>query len=116
MFTIKFSFIQALALTSRARLGRKKLDNNTYMTYNGTMDQIEIKLHGNTILSINRDDSFRASHCGWTTRTTKDRLNSYTNLGLYQKKGQWYLAQGLEFVSGSTFNAEIESNPVKYGA
>ena len=53
----------------------------------------EMKLHGNTIARVNRGD-FEISHCGYTTVTTKERLNGLlTTLNaptLYQRDYNWY--------------------------
>jgi hypothetical protein len=37
---------------------------------------------------------------GWTTKTTKDRINKYTNAGIYQKNYVWYMRNGEEFYDG----------------
>ena len=46
-------------------------------------------------------DSFDINHCGWTTPTTKERLNAILNVGgyrnrVYQKDYSWYISNDLE--------------------
>lgn len=48
-----------------------------------------------------RKDGIYISNAGWTTRTTKERLNGLLCLlgkePIYQKKGEWYWKDGKEF-------------------
>jgi hypothetical protein len=103
MFTVKYSHNQGLKMIQSGRGGRKKLANNTYMSLNPYTGFIDIKLHGNCIIQIRPDNSFIVSHCGWQTKTTKDRINEYTNLGLYQRKHVWYTKDDLEFQSNTSY-------------
>lgn len=46
---------------------------------------------------------------GWRTPTTKNRINQYLSennigLGIFQKKGKWYIAQDLEFFDNIKIN------------
>lgn len=93
---LTYSVCQGLIL--KGRNGRKKLDNNTYLYKQG--DDFVVKLHNNQIMKIYASGDISVSNCGWLTRTTKDRLNEYTDLGIYQRKGVWYCSNGLEFVNG----------------
>lgn len=38
-----------------------------------------------------KGDKIWIAHCGYKTRTTKDRLNSLPNVHIVQRKGEWYL-------------------------
>jgi hypothetical protein len=64
-------------------------------------------LHGNCIAKKILGDGLYLSHCGWTSNTTKERLNgilsSYRNSCIYQKNYQWYLVKDgkkIEFKDG----------------
>ena len=103
MFKAKYSFNECLRMIQSGRGGRKKLENNTYMSLNQYTGFVDIKLHGHSIIQIRPDNSFIVSHCGWQTKTTKDRINTYTNLGIYQRKHVWYIKDDLEFQSNSTY-------------
>lgn len=87
-------------LISKGRGNSKKLDHNTYLIEEQGVFKVE--LHGNCIVTVYPDDSLKVSSCGWLTPTTKDRLNKYTDLGIYQKKGQWYLKSGVYFQDNLT--------------
>ena len=52
-----------------------------------------MKLHGNEIAYKYHDPkrTISITHCGWPTRTTKDRLNSIDGVDIHQEKGQWFL-------------------------
>jgi hypothetical protein len=100
------------------RNSRKKLDHNTYLTYNKWDDEFEIALHGWCIIRVCKD-RWILSACGWRTVTTKDRLNKFAPIRLYQKKFQWYIADdnGIhhEFQDGMSVNAKgepIEGEPI----
>lgn len=63
-------------------------------------DTVIMKLHGNQIAKANVDGVY-ISCGGWTSTTTKDRLNGLLEeLGLgyvYQKAYVWYFDDGSEF-------------------
>lgn len=47
-------------------------------------------LHGNKIAEW-RDNSLWITNCGWTSNTTKERLNGLNGVHITQKDWQWYL-------------------------
>jgi len=57
----------------------------------------EIRLHNHLIAKYNLSNmDLIISHCGWTTNTTKSRINSLTQFingtsQVFQKNFQWYL-------------------------
>jgi hypothetical protein len=67
--------------------------DNTEVVCNG--NERKFYLHGNCIAKKILGDGLYLSHCGWTSNTTKERLNgilsSYRNSCIYQKNFQWYL-------------------------
>lgn len=58
----------------------------------------KIYLHGNCIAKIEFTD-IEINHCGFTTATTKERLNGLPGVCIQQKKGIWYL-NGKEMLDG----------------
>jgi len=72
----------------------RKLENNTYAIQGE--DEIEVRLHGHTILVLYPDSSVKYDSCGWKTVTTKARLNRYGQPGVVisQKGGQWFIGKG----------------------
>jgi len=50
-----------------------------------------LKLHGNKIAAINSSNEMWVSDAGWSTNTTKERLNGLPGVRVNQKNHQWYL-------------------------
>ena len=61
--------------------------------------QYKLKLHGNTIATIDELGVLSISNAGWASNTTKERLNGLPNVRINQKKFQWYL-------NGNEWNGE----------
>lgn len=57
---------------------------------------IRLKLHGNTIATIDELGVLSVSHAGWDTNTTKERLNGLPGVRVHQKTRKWYL-NGVEW-------------------
>lgn len=57
-------------------------------------------LHGNCIATLKKDELY-LSHCGWSSNTTKERMNGIlSNLNIkpiYQKNWNWYYGGGILF-------------------
>ena len=51
----------------------------------------ELKLHGNTIAKSGIFEGLMISSAGWKTVTTKERLNGFDEVEIYQKDFTWYL-------------------------
>jgi hypothetical protein len=66
----------------------KPLANNTRLIQRG--DSYAVRLHSTDILEIRPDDSFIYDSGGWRTHTTKERMNDYGPLLIYQRKGEWF--------------------------
>jgi hypothetical protein len=50
-----------------------------------------LKLHGNKIAAINSKNEMWVSNAGWSSNTTKERLNGLPGVRVHQKNFQWYL-------------------------
>ena len=50
-----------------------------------------LKLHGNTIATIDEFNMLSISNAGWSSNTTKERLNGLPNVRINQKNWTWYL-------------------------
>ena len=57
---------------------------------NSSTDGVALFLHGNKIAE-KRNGSLWITNAGWSTNTTKERLNGLYSVSIYQKKGVWYL-------------------------
>ncbi len=51
----------------------------------------KLKLHGNTIATIDELGVLSISNAGWSSNTTKERLNGFPGVHIRQKNWTWYL-------------------------
>lgn len=87
---------------------RRKLANNTYAERREA-DAIAIRLHDTDILTFRPDGSVICNTGGWKTHTTKDRLNEYLPVRIWQKAGRWFLGENgktVEFADGMIIHAD----------
>jgi hypothetical protein len=49
----------------------------------------KLKLHGNTIATIDELGVLSVSNAGWASNTTKERLNGLPNVRIHQKNWNW---------------------------
>ena len=56
----------------------------------------KLKLHGNTIATIDELGVLSVSNAGWATNTTKERLNGIPGVRVNQKNWTWFL-NGVEW-------------------
>jgi hypothetical protein len=99
----------------------RKVDNNTYLEklQDGS---IGLRLHDTHVVKYLPDDTVVLDSGGWRTVTTKDRINNYAPIRLWQNKGIWYVntflkgpsffyedkmkIKGGQVVAGKPFNGE----------
>lgn len=86
----------------------KVIGNNTKLVRN-VNGSISVTLHGHEIIRYNRGGTISLSSAGYTTDTTKDRLNRYTpsNVSVVQRDFEWYLKRNgseTRFRDGTTIN------------
>lgn len=62
----------------------------------GGMNTWKLKLHGNTIASIDEFNMLSISNAGWMSNTTKERLNGLPGVRINQKNWNWFL-NGVEW-------------------
>jgi hypothetical protein len=74
-------------LTKRAT---KKLGNNTYLESNND-GSFGIMFHRTEIVRIFEDGSFEIDNGGYTTPTTKQRIEEFSSVRIEQKKYVWYV-------------------------
>ena len=56
----------------------------------------KLKLHGNTIATIDELGVLSVSNAGWRSNTTKERLNGIPGVRVHQKNWNWFL-NGVEW-------------------
>ena len=72
-------------------------NSNTSVTYHSSENLSEVRLHGNLIAWLDHTKQVLAiSSAGWTTNTTKSRLNALlyefnTGIRVFQKDFQWFV-------------------------
>jgi len=62
-------------------------------------------LHATDVLTFKPDGSIICNTGGWKTHTTKERLNEYLSVRIWQKSGRWFLGSNgstVEFQDGLT--------------
>jgi len=75
--------------TARNRANGKPLENNTRLFDRG--DHFAVRLHNTDVVRI-YPDGWSLHTGGYSTVTTKDRLNKYGPLTIYQRDWIWYVA------------------------
>jgi hypothetical protein len=68
----------------------RKLKNNTYLQRRND-NTIAVKLHETDVVTYYSNGKVKLDSGGWRTVTTKDRINQYSPIGLFQDKGIWYI-------------------------
>lgn len=68
----------------------RKVGNNTYAEIlpDGS---VGIMLHSTYVVKIHPDDTYTLQSGGWQTLTTKDRINKYSPVRVYQRKYEWFV-------------------------
>ena len=73
----------------------KFLSKTPFRKSNMSVEEIggvyKLKLHGNTIATIDELGVLSVSNAGWATNTTKERLNGIPGVHIKQKNWTWYL-------------------------
>ena len=81
----------------------KFLSKETFRKSNMSVEEsygvYKLKLHGNTIATIDELGVLSVSNAGWASNTTKDRLNGIPGVRVHQKNWNWYL-NGQEWDGG----------------
>lgn len=98
---------------------RRKLANNTYLlaipklplnfldtNKEQPITHYAIRLHSTDVVEIYPDNSVKLFSGGFRTVTTKQRINSFSPLGVYQFSRTWYLTPDVEFYEGVHISAD----------
>lgn len=73
---------------------------------------IAVRLHRTDVVIYHRDDdTVTLNSGGWQTVTTKERMNRFTNVRVYQEKHVWYVVEypydwdsPVEFADGDRYS------------
>jgi len=112
--TIPRTYSEAALLLSQARNARKgkPVANNTRL-FRRSDSMIALRLHDTDVVEYHADGSLRLFTGGWTTVTTKDRINQALSnrAGVWSRKGRWYIgtraADGWGYGEGVPFDEGI---------
>jgi hypothetical protein len=81
----------------------KFLSKTPFRKSNMSVEEIggvyKLKLHGNTIATIDELGVLSVSNAGWASNTTKERLNGIPGVRVHQKNWNWFL-NGVEWDGG----------------
>jgi hypothetical protein len=74
----------------------RKIGNNTYaeIEYDNS---VSIRLHGTSVVRFYPNGLVKLNSGGWRTSTTKDRINKYSPVSVYQKNFEWFLRDHTPF-------------------
>ena len=73
----------------------KFLSRETFKKSNMQVEQFgstfRLKLHNNTIAVLDEFNMLSISNAGWSSNTTKERLNGLPHVRIHQRNWNWYL-------------------------
>jgi hypothetical protein len=85
-----YSYSQLAQMINSARDGKAKLAHNTYAHFVDN-DKIGIRLHYTDVIVISPDNTYELHTKGYTTATTRDRLNGFSPARVIQKEFTFYV-------------------------
>lgn len=101
------TYDEAQAMMSKARNGRRKLENNTWLEERTfpveftdskvvghcakrLRPEYAVRLHDTDVVTLHPDGSYTLDSGGWRTVTTKARINHYAPGSVGSDRGQWF--------------------------
>lgn len=72
-------------------LSREPFKKSNMQVESGGAKYWKLKLHGNTIATIDEFNILSISNAGWFSNTTKERLNGIPGVRINQKNWNWFL-------------------------
>ena len=70
---------------------RKETFRKSNMAVEEQYGIFKLKLHGNTIATLDEFNMLSISNAGWSSNTTKERLNGLPHVHIKQKNWNWFL-------------------------
>jgi hypothetical protein len=92
------TYSHACELLSGARNGQRTLAPNTYL-YRRSATTLAVRLYHTDIVVIHDDGTYTLNSGGWRTVTTKERINRFAPVVVYQRSHEWYVI-GMPFRDG----------------
>jgi hypothetical protein len=94
------TYLEAVMMVKgKTSASRRKIGNNTRAEIlpDGS---VAIILHATPVVTIHPNDSATLRSGGWRTSTTKNRINKYSPVKVYQRTHEWFLEDGTPFEDG----------------
>jgi DNA helicase TIP49 (TBP-interacting protein) len=109
----KFGELRSYRAADQILAGRVslKLESNTYLQRRDDKT-IAIRLHDTDVVTYHASGLTTLRTGGWHTVTTKDRINAYAPVRVYQRKGEWFIAHVINGVYENTDIPFIEGMKV----
>ena len=79
-----------LMVRGKRNANRRKVGNNTYAEILHD-NSVGIMLHSTYVVKIHPDNTYTLQTGGWQTVTTKDRINQYSPVRVYQRNYEWFV-------------------------
>ena len=79
-----------LMVRGKRNANRRKIGNNTYAEILHD-NSVGIMLHSTYVVKIHPDNTYTLQTGGWQTVTTKDRINQYSPVRVYQRNYEWFV-------------------------
>lgn len=79
-----------MMVKGKRNANRRKVGNNTYAEILHD-NSVGIMLHSTYVVKIHEDNTYTLQTGGWQTVTTKDRINQYSPVRVYQRNYEWFV-------------------------
>jgi hypothetical protein len=99
------NYLEAVSMVhGKTKQKARKVGNNTYAEIESD-NSVSVRLHGTAVVRFYPNGLVKLNSGGWRTSTTKNRINKYSPVKVYQKKYEWYLQDGAEFADNILVNS-----------
>jgi len=92
-----------MVVKGKTSASHRKIGNNTYATILPGSGSVAIRLHDTIVVTIYPDDAVKVNSGGCRTNTTKNRINKYSPVKVYQRNWRWYFDDGRKFEDNTIF-------------
>ena len=97
------TYLEAVKMVKgKSSASKRKIGNNTYATIQPD-GSVTIRLHATDVVTIYPDDAVKINSGGYRTSTTKNRINKYSPVKVYQRNWRWHFDDGRKFEDNTTF-------------
>ena len=91
------TYAEVLALVhGKTNRQKRKIGNNTYAEIEHDKS-VSVRLHGTDVVRFYANGLVKLNSGGWRTHTTKQRINKYSPVQIFQKNFEWFLSDGRPF-------------------